>query len=408
MSNVFKKDYMFAGDNKKSKTYAHYLYEIKPFLKQDYSNLNQKKKIFVCCFNIQSNEGFDSSLYHLMGHKKENVPDAKELPSFFLLYLLYKYPENDLMIFPFAENKNNPLNTANNLVKKLLKTNKSYKAEGYIMNNDGIYFFYDISYHIELNKPLKREEQLWHCLIDEICNANKVLNFPVHKSVFSLFYNNPFLIYLKFKKQKLSIPVVGYEGVPYSDLGIKLAIDTQVHPTAFGWFPLLSRFNDSFLKAIWLRYGGIKSNVEYLQRWKQFHYRKHAGKENEYDDFGRYKKYGGIIRFVCFLGKKRWHVLYQKNDPFFKVIEGWDIKDDNLKILQKYRDIKDHIKTKWPKFLDSIIIGKIKLKHLGFNWKNSFETILRKSSQRIPLSFSMINTKNVPNFWDPEHKYNIA
>ena len=38
---------------------------------------------------------------------------------------------------------------------------------------------------------MTKENNLWWCLIDEICNHRTVLTFPVHKSVFNLFYSNP-------------------------------------------------------------------------------------------------------------------------------------------------------------------------------------------------------------------------
>ena len=49
--------------------------------------------------------------------------------------------------------------------------------------------------------------------MDEICNHKKILNFPIHKSVFELFYENNKLIYLKDRNKRcIEIPTIAYFG----------------------------------------------------------------------------------------------------------------------------------------------------------------------------------------------------
>ena len=63
--------------------YAKILYNIKPILSQDYKRLLKKeKRIQICCFNIQSNEEFNSSLYHLK-NPKLNRRGQPKIPKFF-------------------------------------------------------------------------------------------------------------------------------------------------------------------------------------------------------------------------------------------------------------------------------------------------------------------------------------
>ena len=136
--------------------YMKALYNNKLKLKQNYKNLSKKKqRIFICCFNIQSNEGFDQSFAHLQNKPKKDRFGKVKMPKFFLLYLLYKYSKNndDIMIFPFDDNPadTEPLITANHLIKKVIKKTQLSNLEGYIENHNGIFFFYNITYSQIIN-----------------------------------------------------------------------------------------------------------------------------------------------------------------------------------------------------------------------------------------------------------------
>jgi len=396
--------------NEEQQTYMKALYNIKPQLKQNYKKLSKtKQRIFICCYNIQSNEGFDQSFTHLQNKPKKDRFGKPKKPKFFLLYLLFKYSKknNDIMIFPFDDNPTNtePLITANNLIKKVIKKTQTANLEGYIENKNGIFFFYNITYNkiINIGIPLKSSDQLWYCLIDEICNYNNVLNFPVHKSVFNLFYQNPDLIYLKYKNEKLSIPVVAYQGLPRKKLGIQLMFRRSDQKSALGHYPSLYMYNEAFRDAIWeKRYiapVAIKS-TDLAQK-----------KVSKVDDFNRFITSGAIIRYAVFLGKKRWHIMYQNSDPFIKIIKAWDIKIDNLKQLEQYVEEREKLSEWWPQNFDSLSMGMIRMKNISMHlWPLYRSYILRKTSQMIPLGYSIVNNNNddITHFWDPKHKYNIV
>ena len=200
--------------------YAKILYNIKPILCQDYKSISKKeRKIHICCFNIQSNEERESSLYHLK-HPKINRTGQPKLPKFFLMYLLNRYSNpngEDFMIFPFTKNYNKtaPLETVKKYVSNQLSI-EHYKIAGYIEKGKDLYFFIDVSYNIvfsNYNIGSGPKGTVSFCLIDEICNKRKFLNFPINYSVFSIFYENPILIYLKYNKNILAIPDVGFYGV---------------------------------------------------------------------------------------------------------------------------------------------------------------------------------------------------
>ena len=200
--------------------YAKILYNIKPYLSQDYKKMQKKdKRIQICCFNIQSNEELGSSLYHLK-NPKINRRGQPKIPKFFLMYLLHRYSNpngEDFMVFPFTKNTNtSPLETVKKYVSKQLSM-EDYKIVGYLEKGKDLYFFVDVSYTIKFGNykaESSSKGSLSFCLLDEICNKRKFLNLPINYSVFSIFYENPTLIYLKYKENILAIPDVGFFGVP--------------------------------------------------------------------------------------------------------------------------------------------------------------------------------------------------
>ena len=69
--------------------------------------------------------------------------------------------------------------------------------------------------------------KLWWVLMDEICNSHKVINFPIHPSVYMIFFRNPALIYIKFDNRRVPIPKIGYYGNYYKFIPIVAAIGSQ-------------------------------------------------------------------------------------------------------------------------------------------------------------------------------------
>ena len=53
--------------------YTKALYNNNLHLRHDYKKLSKKKqRIFICCYNIQSNEGFEQSFAHLQNKPKKD------------------------------------------------------------------------------------------------------------------------------------------------------------------------------------------------------------------------------------------------------------------------------------------------------------------------------------------------
>jgi hypothetical protein len=296
----------------------------------------------------------------------------------YLQYLLYKYPATNkkignLMVFPFIDVKTNinVKTSANKLLYSVIKIKIS--PTGFIQSDNTIFVFYDLSSVDEYStipraeqqwlKLIKQSSNLWWVLIDEICNHRKSLNFPIHKSVSSLFYLNPILIYLKQKTKNIDIPIVGYYGNYYKFLPIIASLGQK--PTTwpdleFGPYFYFTSYEGAF------RYAGWTSN------YKQ---RKVYDKEIA-DEDGKLSK-GGIIRFALFMEKT--HVLL-------------DMKNSKI---SKYMH-----KNEWTKHYNSLYLGRVPRIN-GSVWHMNPRHVVKTFDQQLPLSLHLVDMDSLKDIWDP-------
>ena len=296
----------------------------------------------------------------------------------YLQYLLYKYPATNkkignLLVFPFIDVKTNinVKTAANKLLHSVIKIKIS--PTGFIQSDNTIFVFYDLSSVDEYStipraeqqwlKLIKQSSNLWWVLIDEICNHRKSLNFPIHKSVTSLFYLNPILIYLKQKTKNIDIPIVGYYGNYYKFLPIIASLGQK--PTTwpnleFGPYFYFTSYTGAF------RYAGWTSN------YKQ---RKVYDKEIA-DEDGKLSK-GGIIRFALFTEKT--HVLLDmKNSKISKYIH----------------------KNEWIKHYNSLYLGRVPRIN-GSVWHMNPRYVVKTFDQQLPLSLHLVDMNSLKDSWDP-------
>jgi hypothetical protein len=165
-----------------------HIYNLEEYIETDINNVNTNVKyIFFCIYKIEKHG---------------------QLP--YLQYMLYRY-SSGLMIFPFIKitNNNNLTNIVDDYIIGL--TGSKQSITGFIEKDNQLHVFINITNPINSVNFKTREHKLWWCLIDEICNKNKILNYPIHKSVIDLFNTNKFLMYIKNNdKKNISIPTVLY------------------------------------------------------------------------------------------------------------------------------------------------------------------------------------------------------
>ena len=372
VSNVTNmNDYLknLAKNNKTKQTKSqdtYFKYKLDKCLKTNFHEMDiqENNHINFCCFRITESTKYSQVLYP------------------YLEYLLYKYPdskkkESNLCLFPFVEYKKDMkiLEEGKKFIKSIFK--KQYNCLGYLIENNEVYLFYDIeSKSSDSRILLSKKQKFWWTLIDEICNKHKILNFPIHSTVTSLFLKNSTLIYLKNKKDKnIEIPVVVYKG-DFFDFIPYLYIIGQKSTTSasFGPFYYFTDFLGSFRRAAWsTNYKSIKVDNKLIT-----------------DENGKYKK-GGIIRYLVFLKNNR-VILNDKKDELKKGLVD-DIEHINAFKKNKYIG-------KWAKTYDSLYLNKIQLNNEAYH--NMHPIIVLKNLENIrALTIHEIDMDSLKTNWDP-------
>ena len=327
-------------------------YNIKSILETDMTRVpSNVKRMAFCIYRINNTNN--------------NTP--------FLEYLLYKYDntKNDfsnMLIFPFVNIKTNIEEESNKFMKNL--TDNNITPLGFKMDDGVLYMFYDLtSFYLKnySKKYKEKNDKLWWCLIDEICNHQTVLNYSIHKSVVSMFFSNKNMIYLNNENGNIETPCVAYFG------------------NTMELLPMIATFGlegeNTLNKNNILHFTGLKKSFRNGGWSKNYKIQYLYGKEIS-DIDGRYDN-GGIIRFALFLGKS--DILINKSHES----------------LVKY--INDGL---WKKKYDSILFSSINFDNTKIN--SDTEYILKNNENQIPLSYHIIDKNTLPPTWDINHeKYDI-
>lgn len=367
------------GKDKKFLPNNYFTYDIHRHLKTDFHSIkpNKKTNIFVCPFRIIESKN----------DKITNKP--------FLEYLLFKYPDDskkikNVCIFPFQ--KYDGKTSIKDTGKKIIKTiyEEIYNPIGYIINNNGIFIFYKIDFNkYNIKLITKKENYIW-TTIHEICNLKKYITFPIHYSVYSLFYQNPKLIYLKDKKKKcIETPTIAYYGdtqelLPYiATMGIKSSAIR-----IFGPYYYFTDFKGAIRSASWS--SNYKERIVF--------------DSNITDKHGKYKQ-GGIVRFAIFLENN--HVaIHHKNDSLYEL---FNTVDTNM-ILSKKKAIKmKKIRGAWTKKYDCLIVSNLKSFIFKMSILRGTQYILKNFNSHYSLSLHLVDKKTLKTNWDPNYNlYNIT
>ena len=352
-----------------------YIYNIEKILSKDLNNIKIKKndKIFFCVYEI---------LF--------KINSTEENP--FLHFLMYKYGKNEKMeenlTLPFMlYNSGNILNISKKYLNSILNYIPNYK--GYLYFQGELHIFFGQENKEYIFEKFKSTNKHWWCLIDEICNKKKILNFNIHDSVCKLFLSNPQLIYLHDKKGvKYEIPTVGYKGDHYDVLPYIAAFgQRRSSRSRFGPFYTFGTFKWS------IRYAGWSRN-----------YQKHIFQKNEIsDENGKYKK-SGIIRFALFLDDlEKSHTIMQTNDEYFSImLKHFDDKGDKTrKELEQWSEFIKKNTGKWSTKFSSLIIPIIKYKKNSGYFNTNTEYILSDHKKKIPLSIHEIDNSSLQSIWEP-------
>jgi len=312
-----------------------------------------------------------------------------------LMYLLYKDPKNDLFVFPNFKYNNsiNPLLYAETILYGLLNCNQliingdnpdslinyDLTFKGFLHENNELFLFFD-STNCENNLyDIYKKTKIWYALIDEIINHRHICNLQIDNSVTDFFINHIDFIYLKDKNNvNYEIPVVAYSGQPEHKLNFTYVFGvTKKTKNAFmGPYYYFTDYKNSIKECGW----SLTNKPEFKDN--------KLITENEY---GKYIKTGGIVRFAIFLGIN-------------KIILN-DNLDKSIETCYESSHINDY-EGKWTEHNDSVYIGKLKLSNDTHN-KHYPYWVLKTYEQQVPLSYHFINKTTLGETFQENDKYLI-
>lgn len=344
------------------------------FLNKNTKNIkyNNKDVVFVCLFQIVNN-----SLTNIV-YKP------------YLSYLLYKYPSSaskEHLIFPFKliQNNKNPYHIAENLVNNIIDGPILFKGSKSFSNNH--FFFYQLQKQHAPIQLINRNKELWWAVIDEICNKQKVLSFPIAHICSALFYKFPKLIYIKNPNYEITeIPTVTFYGGPAEIIPFAASVGIRANAsTTYGAFYYTKSFE------------GCMQHALFTSNYRE----RNIFSKVISDKNGKYFQ-GSVIRLVTFLGNKR-QILYRKTDPFFYFIHDYDNYQHELS-NEKLRNKTKQLKGKWAKKYDSLMLSTIKLKNLSGYFNHHPNYVIKSQRQFSTLSYHLIDMKYTPPTWNPYYK----
>jgi hypothetical protein len=310
----------------------------------------------------------------------------------FLEYLLMKN-NSDTMVFPGflnGGNKRDWLNTAHACYNKIVgQSNASVKhLKGMLKIDNVLYIFYHYVHTSDdwIENPYKpKSDELWWCLMDEICNWQKVLSMKVDRSVVNLFYKKPELIYLyDTNYNKLEVPIVCYYGTHYKLLEFIYTFGVKENDVTskYGPYYYFTTYNNAFKYAGWYHDGikEMKNNITV-------------------DEKGRLDK-GGILRSALFMNNVKVFLNHPLDEVDNSEFATTSLKDVDIREKMKYQLKMLDYYGKWANEYDSVYVGKVMLDN-GELMFECPEMVVKNNSQQVVLSIHIVNKKTIGDKWNP-------
>jgi len=132
-------------------------------------------------------------------------------------FLLYKTPENTLVLPMFIVPRKSPANIldlANEYIFKILNISPiNYTYKGYNRYNGQVYLYIDFT-KSNLDVLSKETSTIWYALVDELLNVKHVAGLPIDSNVTDYFNHFLELLFLKDSSNKsYEIPMIAYVGI---------------------------------------------------------------------------------------------------------------------------------------------------------------------------------------------------
>ena len=306
-----------------------------------------------------------------------------------LQYLLFRN-NDDVLVFPsFKVGGQISLGSlANDMYNKVTGTSagsQNYRVS--FRKDDVLYLFYQHISGVNDNPYKTKSDELWWCLMDEICNWRRVVTMPVDTSVYSLFYDKPELIYLyDTNYNKLEVPIVGYHGTYHKLLEFIYTFGVKENDlrSMYGPYYYFTTFNRA------IKYGGW-----YFQQNKEL-----IKEQVGVDEHGRFDK-GGVIRTALFMNNMKTflnHPLDDVDNSEYTAMAMNNIETrENMKVKLKLVDYD----ASWTADYDSVYAGRT----IMDNGEKLFvepEMVVKTNSQQVMMSIHIIDKKTLGEKWDSQ------
>ena len=304
----------------------------------------------------------------------------------FILYLLYKNTENT---FYFPNYKtNNIIDIKSKLT--IIYQNYSNIPEyvGYKETKNNIYIFFNDTNEYNLEQ-INYLDNWWWVTIFEIMNNQKVMNFHVNRSVYSIFYKEP-LLYTIFDNNdnKLNSGISLYYGSNDSYISFIIALG----------MPKTSPFSNlGPYYYFYSYYGAGRGAIWNLSRKSE----KKNGEEITRNEYGVYKR-GGLVRYIIFGYAQKYFLNKPEDEDDTSEITKEKSKDSEfIRETTKIRDVDG----KWAINFDLAYIGStiVNLNNENIKTRRLQEQYAcRDYYQYYPLSYHYVNTDKFAYIEDPE------
>lgn len=334
-------------------------------LKKDKVNFRSDKEIHLCIYKIVN---------------KPNLPP-------FIMYLLNKI--NNILYFPHFKTKEILEGVATNNINKLYENyNTKPDYVGYKETKNNIYIFYNLNIEYELQQ-INYNDSWWFVSISEIMNNHKILNFHIHRTVYSLFYKYVKLMTLFTKDSKcFPIPLIGYFGAYSSYIAFiaSFGLPKESPTSNLGPYYYFYTYKGAGRRAIWTQ----SRKQEIIN-----------GEDITENNYGVHKR-GGIVRFAIFGDNTKFFLNRQGDVEDQSEISQLRAQDEPfIKATLKIRDVDGN----WAVNNNLAYIGSTYIDFEGNKYKaRKFEIqwAARDYFQYISLSYHYVNTQEFVAITDEE------
>lgn len=338
-----------------SKTKDDFFYYPTDNLNRNYSKITKGSLINICLYSVT------------LGEYKP-----------FIQYLLYKNKKSNILTFPFFEfSEGNLLDLCNKNIEGILDID--YLIKGYFKDRKNIYVIVSLPTNFCSLQHLTSDKDWWFTLLSEIINEEKVLYFPIHRSVSNLFYKNSDLLYLLDENNRpFEAPISLYNGqhADKTNFIAKFGISKFSPLASMGPYYYFSTYD------LASKFGSYSYNFKPL---------KFDDKVITDNEFGRYIK-GGIVRFAIFTGRLK---VFLNRD--------WDKRDESL--ISENREEKERkiieMDGSWTKNYDSTCVAEIVFSDNSIN-QNGTKYCVKNYYQQVPLSYHFLDKSSVPEMFKPD------